>query len=132
MKLTDKAFWLTVIPLVLVWNALRPVLLRPFMPETSDPDFGQASYMAANLVLAGVLSSIAGYIGAQLASPAHLRAAGNVAVGAAIVIGLQSFIDLRGGGYPTWYFIAMPAVAAASALLGGLLRSLRRSTDEGA
>jgi hypothetical protein len=129
VKKTNQAFWLTVIPTVLLWNFLRPWLLRQIFggePRTlaTTPDL--LPWSVANIAISCGLAAVAGYAAAVWAAPRELRAATNAAIGVTLVFGLQNIIEYREIGFPAPYFVIVPLAAGGAAVLGGTARALQR------
>ena len=128
MSRTDKAFWVTVIPIVVLWNTVRvPLLSRMgevFGFEVVPPTAG---LVIGNLVVGCVLAAAAGYAAARIAAPKRIGAGINVAIGVTIAFGLQNFIEYRQAGVSTLYFAAVPLLAALAAVAGSVLSSLSRA-----
>lgn len=131
MKQTDRAFWVTVIPAVILWNWARPLILRWAIGNDSH---SITLFMTANVLVSCVIAIAAGYVAAIVASPRHLAAACNVAVGVTIAFGVQNLIEhwTERQLYPVWYFALLPFAAAAAAVLGGALRTLQDGKGPGA
>jgi hypothetical protein len=135
MKQTDKAFWLTLIPAVVLWNSLRPWFLawvfggEPGILATARDLIPWAT---TNIAFSCGLAAMAGYVAAIVASPRYLRAASNVAIGVTIAFGLQNIIEYRAAGLPILYFVILPVTAASSAVLGGAVRALQVRVHRGA
>lgn len=121
MKRTDKAFWLTIVPSVLVWNLVRdPVLDALTGGRATETPFSGAGVWSRT-AFAGDLGLVAGYVAAYLARPQCLRGAGNLAVGLLLSLGVQNVVDYRGAGLPVVSYVLAPAAAAVGAVLAGLI-----------
>lgn len=121
MKRVDKAFWLTIIPVVLVWNVARDPLLG--ILHASDPGMTSRGTPEAwtNVAFAAAVAFVAGYVGGFIARPECWRAAMNIAFGLVVCLGVQNFVDYRDHGLSARYFVLLPATAAVLALVAGVL-----------
>jgi hypothetical protein len=122
MSRTDKAFWVTVIPIVVLWNTVRiPLLSRMGEVFGFDVVPPAAGLVVGNLVVSCALAAAAGYSAAIIAAPKRIGAGFNVAVGVTIAFGLQNFIEYRQAGVSILYFAAVPVLAALAAVAGSVL-----------
>jgi hypothetical protein len=128
MSRTDKAFWVTVIPIVVLWNTVRiPLLSRMGEVFGFDVVPPAAGLVVGNLVVSCALAAAAGYSAAIIAAPKRIGAGFNVAVGVTIAFGLQNFIEYRQAGVSILYFAAVPVLAALAAVAGSVLCFLTRA-----
>jgi len=124
----DKAFWVTVIPAVILWNTVRtPLLYRIGQLLAFDETAALSSMLLGTLVFSCALAAVAGYLAALFSAPKHISAGFNVAVGVTIAFGIQNYIEYRRADVAALYFVALPIMSALAAVAGSSLCALVHS-----
>ena len=124
----DKAFWVTVIPAVILWNTVRaPLLYRMGQLFAIDETAALSSMLLGTLVFSCAVAAVAGYLAVLLSAPKHISAGVNVAVGVTIAFGLQNYIEHRHADVAALYFVALPIMSALAAVAGSILCALINS-----